>query len=95
MRLILGLICLIRADDEVEIEVEEIDELAISDKDLPFDPNDGFDIDNFQDEGSDPKKLDPSFKPAEDDPRNIIFNNYDDWTLQVGVKILKLKKMTS
>ena len=62
MRLILGLICLIRADDEIEIEVEEIDELAISDKDLPFDPNDGFDIDNFQDEGSDPKKLDPTFK---------------------------------
>ena len=90
MRLVLGLFCLIQAEDEIEIEVEEIDELAISDKDLPFDPNDGFDIDNFEDEGSDPGKLDPKFKPAEDDPRNIIFNNYDDWTLQASVFFLEI-----
>ena len=53
---------------------------------MPFDENDGFDIDTIDDEANDLAKLDPNYKPEEDDPRNIIFNNYDDWTLQANVE---------
>merc|ERR1711892_6603 len=85
MRLVclFSLCVVVHADDDVR--VEDIDELEISDEDLPFDENDGFDIDNFDDEANDPTKLDPNFKPDDTDPRNIIFNNYDDWTLQANV----------
>ena len=72
--------------EEVEIGQVEIDEVEISDEDIPFDENDGFDIENFEDDANDPAKLDPDFRPAADDPRNIIFNNYDDWTVQANLE---------
>ena len=69
-------------DDSPILDEVEIDDVEISDEDIPFDENDGFDIETFDDDANDPTKLDPDFRPAEDDPRNIIFNNYDDWTIQ-------------
>ena len=63
-------------DYEDDIAIEDILELVEDEPEEPakkaFDP--------------DPKNLDPNFKPAEDDPRNIIFNNYEDWTIQANLE---------
>ena len=61
-------------EDDVEIEaiLELVEEEPEEDSKKAFDP--------------DPKNLDPNFKPSEDDPRNIIFNNYEDWTIQANLE---------
>ena len=61
-------------EDDVEIEdiLELVEEEPEKDSKKAFDP--------------DPKNLDPNFKPSEDDPRNIIFNNYEDWTIQANLE---------
>jgi len=69
-------------EDDVEIEdiLELVEEEPEEDSKKAFDP--------------DPKKLDPNFKPSEDDPRNIIFNNYEDWTIQANLERLVNKTFT-
>ena len=63
-------------DYEDDVEIEDILELVENEPEeeskKSFDP--------------DPKNLDPNFKPSEDDPRNIIFNNYEDWTIQANLE---------
>ena len=63
-------------DYEDDVAIEDILEIVEDEPEEPtkkaFDP--------------DPKNLDPNFKPAEDDPRNIIFNNYEDWTIQANLE---------